>query len=267
LENELYKVQARLWLALVNANMHLRLSWPDVWSVLKTGLNSTRSLGDVYYTVYHLLELGRAATHMGQIGDAEAHLRSALEEATFITDLEEQAFMQATIQVVFAELMLLKGNYDQVLHYAALALDIASRDSNLFLAAAAEMALARLYKSQGDVKAALHFSWYVLDAALRYEWRDLEQQAQLLRADSLMQSGWPAKAQTAAVHALHWARELKDVEGEILALLSLGRALQALGNVEEATATLDRALALGKSSGYLHLFQGAETLHNKRDNE
>ena len=97
-------------------------------------------------------------------------------------------------------------------------------------------------------------------AAGRYGWTAHEQQAQQLRAELLLEVGQPQTARQAARRAQELAREMQAKEAEVRALLSLGQALAALGEQDNARHTLSLARRLSRERDYGDHFTRAETL-------
>jgi tetratricopeptide (TPR) repeat protein len=243
-----YEMIAKFYLTVAFAGIDLPNRWDEIQSLLLQGLDETQHLSDTYYEASHLCWLGIGAVHRGKVPQAQAWL----QDASNVLESGDDDFLPLRVRIygAFAELMCSRGDLTEALRYAELAYGIARQELPPFYRTYAQLPLAEVERARERMEDALNVVNEVLDAASSYGWVAHEQQAQLLRAELLLELNQPAEARLAARQALTLSKETEAREAEVRALISLGRALVGLNRKEEAQATLKVAQELSRERGY-----------------
>lgn len=256
--NQSYEMQASLWLAAALAAIDLRNRWHEVRPLLLEGLDIARRSGNAFYEIQHLLRLGSYAVQMSEDEQGYSWLQDALN--TLGPDVEEQNFFRAEIYRSLSDLMRRHGDLAEAIRYAEMAIGAAREDGNPAYVASAQLVLARAEWAHGEMAEALRLADDVLAAASRYGWTAHEQEAEQLRAELLPGMGQFQEARLAVRRSLELAREMQAKEAEVQALLSLGQALAALGEQDNARHTLSLARRLSQERDYEDHSHAAEAL-------
>ncbi len=258
LQREEFEMRATLRLAEALAALDLRSRWHELKPLLLEGLTMAQRRGDSYFELYHLMKLGEFAVTMHEHDDGATWLQDALNLLRF--DTPQHAWFRCQINAALAHLMQQRGNAPEAVRYAEIAVGSASDYGNPMFLADARLTLAKAEQARGNPAEAERLIAALLPQAHQMQWRNLEQQAEYHHSLALYALGKAAEAQHAARHALDLADELKAKEAGVLCRISLGRALLALKQHDQAREVLGQARRLAQERNYPDHFSTIEQL-------
>lgn len=262
LRNEHYQMQAGLRLSGGMASLDLRGYWPQIQTVLLDGLAVARRLGDTFYLIYHLMQLGRYAALVDEVDEGYSWLQDALSELT--PDMERRSIPRClfptNIYGGFSIVMYKQKIYDEAVRYAHMGLTAAQRDGQPHFIVCARLDVARAEEKRGGFEAALTMVDMVLTDPQLQGWRGVEQESLYLKAKVLSQIDQATTALPIIEQALEMALVMEMKEDEVKCLLVLGQVLVALEQQPAGLDTLQKAHRLSQERNYPDHFEKAETL-------
>jgi len=251
-----YELRAIGSLVMAMQQIDLRGRWQELQPLLLEGLEIARSLSISYWEVQILELLGSCATRMREYEEGLRWLQKALDALRPGEDEEE--FFRTRIYEAFSNLARLRGDGDEAIRYAEIALGTASNIPHLV--AIAKLALAQAQRMVGERAIALELTEEVLFWATRERWRVQEQFALYLRSEIARELGYLDTAEEAVLQALELARAMRMKEEEVKSLLSLGQVLGLLGRRDEAQHAFQQAKQISQNQGYADHLDKSEEL-------
>src|SRR5262249_17673689 len=150
--------------------------------------------------VYHLMRLGKFATWVGDIDHGFAWLQDALN--TLSPGMANHSFFRSQICVALSKVMQQRGDNDDAVRYAEVAVGAAKEIGGYTYIADAQLMLAAAEQARGEWVEALRLADEVLSHAQREGWKHYEMEAGYLRGELLREMGWLELAEAAAQRAL-----------------------------------------------------------------
>lgn len=260
--------------------------------ILERAARAGQQAGNLTVTLYALTDLGEVRLRQGQLRNAEAAHRQALDLGGAAHDP-----ILVGAHLALAQIALERNKLDEALREARRALDLAEKFQSPGQRRQAHLTLARIHAAQNDFdsahaqleraeklaqvegkghvlkRIAAHRAWLALqtgDAASVAEWAaasDLSADAPVpvarefearLLARTLAAQGQYATAVQLAQRLLEAALD-QERNGDALEALVILASIQARqGKMTEAAVTLDRALSLAEPKGHLRAFADAD---------
>lgn len=177
-DNKKYEVVAGLRLADGLAIVDLRGRWSEIRPLLLDGLQTARQLGDNFWIVYHLMQLGDNALNVGETDAGYGWLQDALNALT--PDTESAPFFRYRIYESLSNWAWGQGDRAEALRYAEMALGAARERGNPDFVAHAQLRLARVQRWRGELNEALELTEEALAT-----WRRLNVEFRIAEATAL----------------------------------------------------------------------------------
>ncbi len=198
-----YEMGAAHRLAAALANIDLAGRWREICPLLEEGLQTARQLGNDFWIVYHLMQLGDYARQMDEREAAYTRLQEALNALTPTTG--NAAYFRSSIYGSLSLWYKSQGDRGEALRYAEMSVGAAREDGNPDLVIWAQLNQAQVQQWRGERGEALALVDEALVAARRLDLEYLVVEAMALQVRLLTELGLTERAQ--AAYAELWALE------------------------------------------------------------
>ena len=255
-----YEVRGIGRLAMAVQLFDLRGRWGELKPLLTDGVEKANKLGLTYWEIQNLETLGSCAVKMGLLDEGFQWLQRAL--TAIHPGVFEEDYFRSRIYQSLSSLMRLRGNAEEAVRYAEVALGIATSNKNNTpnLVASAKLSLAESLYLGGERAEALEYVHDALYSSRREKWIVQEQFAEYIHSRLEFDLGHLDVAEQAARQALVLAGEIKMKEEEVICLMELGKILLNKGGKSEAIEILNKARIFSVERGYDNHKYNAERL-------
>ena len=243
-----YRIQGNMRLAEVMGAMDTRRNWETIRPLLTEGIDLARQAGASYEEIYQTALLAIYAAEVREYDLARDVARRGLSlVASYMTSRHYFYFrLYATLARVACELELA----EEAIRYAERSVESARASTSPAYAATAEITLGRALAIAGRHEEAQELIGPALERANTRGWRPIALHGYATQAEALRRAGRYAESVRAVRKAIDLAGELSSPEDQVHCLVEMGRAYQAMGELEQARGAWEQAAALSRERGY-----------------